>query len=191
MSIKKYAFLAALIAASTSSAYAAGMNAGIVHFTGDIIEPSCVIDGDSGVDNNVPLGTYLTTLFTDIGAVSPLKDFRIKLKDCPLKTTGLPQVQLTFEGTTALTGSKTLLDVSQIATTGGTAATGVGIAVSKKGTPDTRLTMDGAENQIFIDLPTGSTDTVMVDLQARYVSFAKTVTAGPADADMTVNIIYH
>lgn len=190
MSLKKYTYLALLMATSVSSAYAAEDNAGVVHFTGEIIEPSCVIEGNSGVDNNVPLGTYPTTLFANIGDASTLVDFRIKLKDCPLKTDGLPQVQLTFEGTTALTNSNTLLDVSKISTAGATAATGVGIAVSVKGSPQTLITMDGADDQIRIDLPDGPEDVVNIDLQARYVSFMKDVTAGPADADMVVNILY-
>jgi type 1 fimbrial protein len=46
------------------SAIAAEMNAGTIHFTGQIIEPSCTIDGDNGTDSTVPLGTYPNSLFT-------------------------------------------------------------------------------------------------------------------------------
>ncbi|MNP11786.1 Fimbrial protein [compost metagenome] len=116
--------------------------------------------------------------------------FSITLTGCPLKSDGLPSVQLTFNGTTTLTASKTLLDVSTITTAGDTAATGVGIAV----TPDTKdtqyISMDGSEGQIAIELPTKKEDLIRADFNARYKSFSKTVTAGPADADMTVNIIY-
>lgn len=112
------------------------------------------------------------------------------LKDCPLKSDGLPSIQLTFTGTTALTKTDTLLDVSTITTAGTTAATGVGIAVSLDGKDNNLITMDGAEDQIAIDLPTKDGDKIKADFNARYKSFAETVTAGPADADMTVNIIY-
>jgi type 1 fimbrial protein len=50
--------------------------------------------------------------------------------------------------------------------------------------------MDGAEGQVYIQLATRTTDTIKADFNARYKSFAATVTAGPADADMTVNILY-
>ena len=50
--------------------------------------------------------------------------------------------------------------------------------------------MDGAEGQIYIELATKSEDTIKADFNARYKSFATAVTAGPADADMTVNILY-
>lgn len=47
------------------SAMAAEMNAGTIHFTGQIIEPSCTIDGDNGTDSTVPLGTYPNSIFTE------------------------------------------------------------------------------------------------------------------------------
>ena len=50
--------------------------------------------------------------------------------------------------------------------------------------------MDGGEGQVFIELPTLTGDSVQANFNARYKSFAQTVTAGPADADMTVNILY-
>jgi len=180
----------ALMALTSVSTFAAEMNAGKIHFTGEIIEPSCVIDGDDGTDSTVPLGTYTTTLFTAPGVESPLTPFKITLKDCPLKSDGLPSIQLTFTGATTLTKTKNLLDVSKITTPGATAATGVGIAVSLDGADEDLITMDGAEDQVYIELPTKTTDTISANFNARYQSFAEKVTAGPADADMTVNIIY-
>ena len=180
----------ALMALTSVSTFAADMNAGKIHFTGEIIEPSCTIDGDDGTDSTVPLGTYPTTLFTESGVESTLTPFNITLKDCPLKSDGLPSIQLTFSGATTLTGANNLLDVSKITTAGTTAATGVGIAVSLDGADKDLITMDGAEDQVYIELPTKSTDTIRASFNARYRSFADKVTAGPADADMTVNIIY-
>lgn len=105
----RYKLISAVILtmATTSSAFADEANAGKIHFTGELIEPSCVIEGDTDTDSTVPLGTYPTSLFNEgnVGTESPLKPFTIVLKNCPVATTGLPQVQLTFQGTHALTGS--------------------------------------------------------------------------------------
>ena len=183
---------AVLFTLTTASAFAAEENAGIIHFTGELVSPSCVIVGDNGPDSTIPLGTYPTSLFTKggVGTESTKVPFTITLKDCPLATDGLPAVQLTFSGQTTLSSDPTLLDISSITTTG-VAATGVGIAVSTATESSTLLTMDNAENQVSIDLVTNPTDTIKADFLARYISFSETVTAGAADADMTVSIVYH
>jgi len=196
----RYKLISAVILtmATTSSAFADEANAGKIHFTGELIEPSCVIEGDTDTDSTVPLGTYPTSLFnaSGEGTESPLKPFTIVLKNCPVATTGLPQVQLTFQGTHALTGSTSLLDVSAITAAaenpGGSnpVATGVGIAVSPAGADTTLLTMDATEGQVYIDLPDTAGDAIIAEFNARYKSFAAVTTAGAADADMTVNIVY-
>jgi type 1 fimbrial protein len=129
-------------------------------------------------------------VFTEVGKETTYMPSTITLANCPLKSDGLPAVQLTFNGPTTLTGTNTLLDVSKITTTGDTAATGIGVAVSPAGKDDQLITMDGAEGQVYIELATKSSDTIQADFNARYKSFAAEVTAGPADADMTVNILY-
>lgn len=182
----------AIMALSSATAFAAEMNAGKIHFTGEIIEPSCVIEGDSGTDSTVPLGTYPTSLFNDggIGTQSHLTPLSINLKDCPLTSAGLAAVQLTFTGSTVLTSSNTLLDVSKITTSGTTAATGVGIAMSPDGEDTNLIKFDGSEGQVYIQLASNTADVISASFNARYISFAKPVTAGPADADLTVNILY-
>ncbi|HDC4521192.1 fimbrial protein [Enterobacter kobei] len=190
MDFKNNFMAGAVLAAISMGSFAAEMNAGTVHFTGEIIEPSCTIQGDSGTDSSVPLGTYPKSLFKAVGTESSLTPFSITLANCPVKSDGLPAVQLTFNGTTTLTNTSTLLDVSKITTTGETAATGIGVAVSPAGKDTQLITMDGAEGQVYIQLATRTTDTIKADFNARYKSFAATVTAGPADADMTVNILY-
>ncbi|HEX4502683.1 MAG TPA: fimbrial protein [Scandinavium sp.] len=182
--------LATLLTVTSIYSYAAEENAGVIHFTGEIIEPSCVIEGDDGTDSTVPLGTYPTSLFAKVGDESDLVPFTIKLASCPVASDGLAQVQLTFTGATSLTGSNTLLDVSQITTEGDPAATGVGIAVSPKDDSKSLLTFDGADGQVHIDLPSVADDIIETSFNARYKSFATDVKAGPADADMTVNILY-
>lgn len=188
MKLRKNVIAATILAIISGSACAAETNAGTIHFTGQIIEPSCTIKGDNGTDSTVPLGTYPTSLFTDVGDESTLVPFSITLVDCPVKSDGLPQVQLTLTGPTTLTGATTLLDVGT--TTGDTAATGVGIAISAQGEDDQLLSLDGKEGQVYIDLPEAPEDQIKSNFNARYKAFASTVTAGPADGDLTVNILY-
>lgn len=176
--------------ALSSYASADGMNAGTVHFTGEIIEPSCIIQGNDGNDNNVPLGTYPTSLFEEVGSQSDDIPFTITLAECPIQTTGLTSVQLTFEGATVPTSNADLLAVSAISTTGAQAATNIGVAVSTLARPDTLLKMDGSTEQIAIPLPTAVGDNVNAQFIARYQATALPVTAGPADANMTINILY-
>ena len=190
MDLKNNIFASIALAAVSMNSFAAEMNAGTIHFTGEIIEPSCTIEGDNGTDSTIPLGTYPKSVFTEVGKETTYMPFTITLANCPLKSDGLPAVQLTFNGPTTLTGTNTLLDVSKITTTGDTAATGIGVAVSPAGKNDQLITMDGAEGQVYIELATKSSDTIQADFNARYKSFAAEVTAGPADADMTVNILY-
>ncbi|MEP8627640.1 fimbrial protein [Enterobacter mori] len=190
MDLKNNIFAGIALAAVSMNSFAAEMNAGTIHFTGEIIEPSCTIEGDNGTDSTIPLGTYPKSVFTEVGKETTYMPFTITLANCPLKSDGLPAVQLTFNGPTTLTGTNTLLDVSKITTTGDTAATGIGVAVSPAGKNDQLITMDGAEGQVYIELATKSSDTIQADFNARYKSFAAEVTAGPADADMTVNILY-
>ncbi|MGX5108829.1 fimbrial protein [Enterobacter cloacae] len=190
MDFKKNIFAGVTLAVISMGSFAAEMNAGTIHFTGEIIEPSCTIQGDSGTDSTIPLGTYPVSLFTTVGKETTLTPFSIILANCPLKSDGLPAVQLTFNGPTTLTKTNTLLDVSKITSSGETAATGIGVAVSPVGKDTQLITMDGAEEQVYIELPTKSTDTIQADFNARYKSFDAKVTAGPADADMTVNILY-
>ncbi|MCV2533203.1 fimbrial protein [Enterobacter wuhouensis] len=190
MDFKKNIIAGVALATLSMTGFAAEMNAGTIHFTGEIIEPSCTIQGDNGTDSTIPLGTYPKSLFTEVGKETTLMPFTITLANCPLKSDGLPAVQLTFNGPTSLTNTNTLLDVSKITTTGDTAATGIGVAVSPAGKDTQFITMDGAEGQVYIELATKSSDTIKADFNARYKSFAAEVTAGPADADMTVNILY-
>ena len=190
MDFKKNIIAGLALATLSMNGFAAEMNAGTIHFTGEIIESSCTIQVDDGTYSTNPLATYPTSLFNTVGKETALTEFSITLANCPLTSAGLPAVQLTFNGPTTLTKTKTLLDVSKITTTGETAATGIGIAVSPAGKNDKLITMDGAEGQIYIELATKSEDTIKADFNARYKSFADAVTAGPADADMTVNILY-
>ncbi|MFW0767025.1 fimbrial protein [Trabulsiella odontotermitis] len=191
MDPKKSLLLGTLLLLTSSKLLAAEMSAGTIHFTGEIIEPSCEITGDGGTsDLNIPLGTYPSSYFDVVGKETTLMPVRFMLDNCPLKSDGLPAIQLTFTGTSDLTGDVTLLDVSQITTAGDAAATGVGIAVSPEGDDTNLLHLDGSEGQLSLDLPDIANDSVPVNLNARYKSFAQDVEPGAADADLVVNILY-
>jgi len=183
MKLKCSLFLGTFLTLSGFSVYAAEMNAGVIHFTGEIIDPSCEIKGDPGHDITVPLGTYPTSLFTTVGTESTLTPFRITLENCPVTSAGLPAVQLTFNGPTTVSGSTDLLDVTS-------GAKNVAIAISQDTDPTKLIKLDGTEDQLRIDLPTTSADSISAHLVARYKAFALPVSAGHANADLTVNILY-
>ncbi len=100
MDFKKNIIAGLALATLSMNGFAGEMNAGTIHFTGEIIESSCTIQGDDGTDSTIPLGTYPTSLFTTVGKETALKEFSITLANCPLTSAGLPAVQLTFNGPT-------------------------------------------------------------------------------------------
>lgn len=78
--VKRNVFIAMTIL-SSATVFAAEDNAGKIHFTGEIIEPSCVIIGDGGTNEyKIPLGTYPTSFFSSIGTESDLVPVGIILK---------------------------------------------------------------------------------------------------------------
>lgn len=88
MNARGHIISGALLALASTGTFAAELNAGTIHFTGQIIEPSCEIQGDDGTNSTVPLGTYPTSLFSTPGTESTLAPFSIVLVDCPLKSDG-------------------------------------------------------------------------------------------------------
>ncbi|WEF29375.1 fimbrial protein [Klebsiella aerogenes] len=162
-------------------------NAGTIHFSGEIVSPSCTME-----DGDVSLGTIAPSYFDVSGKESAMVPFTITLSGCPLASDGLAAVQLTFNGPT-VSEDVNLLAVSKISTTaaGDDAATGVGIALSEDGNDNELIPMDGSEGHIWVGLPTVDGSNVSANFNARYKSYSATVTPGPADADMTVNILYH
>ncbi|AUZ66798.1 type 1 fimbrial protein [Citrobacter sp. RHB20-C16] len=180
--VKRNIFVCLILALSTSTAVAAPEdNAGTIHFTGEIITPSCVIVGDSGTTYNVPLGTYPTSYFTSVGVETDLVPVIISLSSCPMASDGLSNVQLTFNGTTVASTT------DKLAVSG---AGGIGIVLSEEGHTDTLIKLDKSDGQVFIPLPAVASDTISTTLQARYKSVSSTITAGAADADLTINILY-
>lgn len=186
--MKRNIFIYLLLGLSTSTAFAARGNvaaedgAGTIHFTGTIIAPSCVVVGEgTSTAYNISLGTYPTSLFKTVGTETPLTPVNIELKDCPVKSDGLASVQLTFSGVT-VEGEPDELIVSE--------AEGVAIVLSELDHDSTLIKFDKSGGQVFIPLSTSATDTISTMLNARYKSISSTVTAGEANADLTINILY-
>lgn len=98
-----------------------------------------------------------------------------------MKSDGLAAIQLTFSGTT-VAGSPDRLAVSE--------AEGVAIVLSELDHDTTLIKFDKSSGQVYIPLSTSATDTISTMLNARYKSISSTVTAGEANADLTINILY-
>ncbi|MDL4618945.1 fimbrial protein [Citrobacter amalonaticus] len=187
MSLKISLFTGLILAACMTPAHADTPSDGVIHFTGEIIEPSCTIDS---TNNTVLLGSYPTSDFTDIGHKTDPVSFIVKLDNCPVQTDGLSAIQLVLGGT-PVPGRDDLLAVSQITSPGTTAATNIGIAVSTDA-PTPQPVQFNSEDQVWVNLPDpdGVGNPIMQSFLASYQSYAAGVTAGPADADMTITILY-
>ena len=178
-----------------TSAYAdtTPSNTGVIHFTGEIINPSCTIDTSDGEDK-VPLGSYPTSDFTaaNVGHETTAMPFTVTLNDCPPSTTGLENIHLELSGT-EVSGHDDLLAVSQITTSGDSVvvpATNIGIAVSIDDGHETPLKFGDSGDLIQIPLAATAGTPITQDFIARYKSYSSPVAAGPADADMTITILY-
>lgn len=185
MSLKITLIAASLLAFSSTIARADESNAGVIYFTGEIINPTCEIKGDSGHDSTIFLGAYAPSYFTDTGKSDDVS-FPIILTKCPAATEGLPRIQLTFTGTPVDATHPTLLAL----TAGG--ASGVGVSVSTEDEPDTDIDITGADNQVFISLLETEGD-ISKTFLARYVSLSGTdegVQPGEANTQMTIGILY-
>lgn len=191
---RKINLLASLLfSLSATAAYADGYpsTTSTIHFIGSIIEPSC--EFENGGDDTVDLTSFPASDFMSANAeASRSTVFTINLSNCPTPTADLPRVQLTFTGTTVANHPE-LLAVSKISTTdaGDNAATNVGIAINIGSEANAnKLKLDGTEEQVYISLPATASTQISQDFTARYVAYAIPVTAGPADADMVVNLLY-
>lgn len=164
---------ALLLSASITNAYAID---GIINFTGEIVDTTCkVVAGDEAQD--VPLGTYSVGTFSQPGDVSAATKFSIGLEEC---TPGASYT-LRFDGLQVPTEANLLA----VSSTTGTPAGGVGIEIidlSEKSIPL------GAANEAWLNADDEGKATF--NLQARYRSFASTVTPGEANANVNFTIEY-
>ncbi|WP_438333925.1 fimbrial protein [Edwardsiella tarda] len=176
--MKKILLPVMALSASVMSGQASAAN-GTVNFTGQIINSTCQVSGDSATID-VYLGKYPTSAFKAIGDKSASKAFQINLDQCEPGT-----YTVRFDGNT-VAGHPDLLAVSSDSTAA--AAQGLGI----------EITDINGKHFAIANKPTGEEPTVKVvgdkkavfNLQARYRAYADTVTAGPANATSPFTIEY-
>lgn len=142
------------------------VNGGIVQFSGSIVNSPCSISTGSA-NQTVELGQYRASDFVELGDVSATKDFNITLKDCSAEA--YTKVAVKFNGDTA-NGSK-----DKLAVNGG--AQGVAIQIVKDGKP---ISVNNTDATDPINLVEGADNNIY--FQAQYVSIAKEVKAGAANA---------
>ncbi|HEK1792178.1 TPA: type 1 fimbrial protein [Proteus mirabilis] len=139
----------------------AALASGTINFTGEITDQACTVDGSS------------KSLATK-GEVAGLKDFTIKLIDCPVDTT----VAVRFGGTRDAS-DRDILAIEQVS--GG--ATNVGIALFEKdAVSQIKLYDDSQDVQI-----TGTE--INLDYVARYKA-TDAATPGPANGSAVYSIQY-
>lgn len=151
---------------------------GTINFTGKILAATCTVNTGSA-NQDVDLGVWGADGFGAAGTTQGSIPFSISLGSCD---TSLTSTSATFGGT-ANSDNANLLEVT---TTGGTAATGLGIALYEAdGT--TPINLGSAST----DIPTNGNATSVMNFVAKYMSTkaAAQVTPGDADAvaDFTVN----
>ncbi|MEO6917914.1 MAG: fimbrial protein [Collimonas sp.] len=137
--------------------------------TFNVITPTCSF---ANTNVNVPMGTISDTVFTGIGSVSPWVQFKLVSSGCPNVTT----VQMKFTGTAA-TGNSNLFAV-----TGGAAGVGLNLwqASGAQAVPNSSTFIN------WTPQASGSS----YNFSARYMQSGATVTAGAANAVVTVLISY-
>lgn len=167
---------AATAALSMSNAFAA---AGVVNFTGEILDAACTVDVASQ-NQTVDLGKYNKTEFRNVsGTKTAAKDFNIVLKDCP---NTVSSAKVRFDGAPEATDPTLLAIDSSVAG----AASGVAIHLMSADKAD--LPLHG-QNSYNYNLSSTQDNTLKFYVQ--YQSTAATVTAGPANSVANFSVVYN
>lgn len=166
------AFAAVSALAFTTSAFAAGQ----INFTGEIVNAACDIKINNSSSNEVVLGKWPTSMFKAAGDKSTPANFTIDVANCVAGN-----YQVNFAGTADATNAK-LLKAS--------AATGVGIAIANSTSNLVNLnTVFGADSNAALTASgTGATAAGTLPLQAFYQATGIAVTAGKADATVSITL---
>lgn len=169
------AALAATAALSMSHAFAA---AGIVNFTGEIIDAACDVDVASQ-NQTVVLGTYNKSEFTAVGDKTAATKFNIVLKNCP---SSVNTAKVRFDGTPDLADSNLLAIDSSVAG----AATGVAINLMTADKAD--LPLHGSNGYSYA---LSTIQDNVLNFYAQYKSTVTAVTAGPANSVANFSVVYN
>ncbi|WP_369310237.1 fimbrial protein [Providencia rettgeri] len=180
MHFKKSIFISSIIIASFSSALHAaesGNAKGTIHFKGQFIDSTCTVEvnNTNKDEGTVQLGTWMANTFNKVGETTEAVPLTIGLSGCP---GALNKARVTFGGGSVHPDNPQLYAVDE--------AEGVGIGIS------------GDENGTNFYTPNTEADGIPLNgnigektYYARYVTTADSVTAGKANADVTVTIQYN
>ena len=179
MNFKKTLLITSIIAASFSgvanAAVESGNVRGTINFKGQFIDSTCTVEVNNlnKSEGVVQLGTWLTNTFDDVGETTEAVPLAVGLSGCPAV---LSKARVIFDGP-SIAGTD-LYSVNE--------ATGVGIGISGDQNSGNYYT-PGSEAD-GIDLINNRGEKTYY---ARYVTTADTVTAGAANADVTVTVQYN
>ncbi|MFZ5959998.1 fimbrial protein [Pseudomonas knackmussii] len=152
---------------------------GTVNFTGEILEEACVVEPGSQ-NLAVNLGKISKKAFTAPGSVAGSKPFSVIVGGCPETVSSASVV---FDGTTDATNTSLLA----INGSGGTEATGVGVALYEAdGT--TQIPVHQPSKPVVLDSTVGASNTL--NFIAKYMSTNADVTGGAANATATFTLTY-
>lgn len=155
----------------------ASVKGGTLKFVGKLVDAPCAVDIPS--DGQITdMGQYRTaSLGKDVGITSAAKNFNIRLVDCSVDT--YKNVQVKFVGPT-VKGSNTTLALEG----GANAAENVGVQILRNGVP---VAVDGSQKTEKMGLEGTEND---LSFQAQFISLAKGVTPGVANASAEFYLTY-
>ncbi|MEB4675816.1 fimbrial protein [Enterobacteriaceae bacterium G50] len=169
-------FLSIAILGSVNAYANQEVGSGTIQFDGVLLLEECVVDAQSAVQN-IHIGDFASSIFTQRDSVSPAKGFSIVLKDCTAQIKG---TQILFSGDTDNDNPDLL------ALRGGgtdTMATGIGIELLDESGAAIKLNQQTGQ---FSLKPGNNT----LNFQLRYKSTLPQVTAGDASAVMYFDMVY-
>jgi len=151
-----------------------------VHFTGDIVASTCVVN-TATTDKNITLPQVTNQLFSGAGSSTGDTSFTLQFTNCQGSTGGNGYVVVFTDKNHA--SSTTLLQANR----GSTPATDVGIEVDYAGKA---LNFSSGKNEVDLN-PTGANGNAEITLVAKYQQIGATLpAAGTITADMNYTVIY-
>ncbi|WP_213133549.1 fimbrial protein [Citrobacter sp. FP75] len=154
-----------------------------VHFTGEIVASTCVVNTANPTNTTVTLPKVTNQLFSGAGSTTGDTPFTLQFTGCT-GAAGAGSYVVVFTGKNP--GSKTTL-LEATRSTG--AAKDVGIEVDNTGNSGSALDFASGSNEVQLS-PTPAGD-AQIDLVAKYQQIGSTLpAAGTITADMNYTVIY-
>ncbi len=192
--VKKISLIAAAIGAlAIQSPAMAADGAGVLNFSGNIIQAGCKFNGADTFTMATDFGTVAANAFATVGARARLdKPITIQLTNCPGNPTGT--TASTINGTKVALGFRRPVNVSttglanNVAPLDGT-STAKGVGVGLWNTNGTAIALD-SETDFPYDMSDPNNLKVTINLVADYVSTMASVSPGTANTVITVSARY-